>query len=177
MCHGTSVPDRGHISTFADRQLRAKGAERSLGTAIASRESSARICTSGGYIPKRFPLESSAQEYQGEFTLPFEARWGAVTLPPGDYTFKVDGANHRCITGRQGLRGRGFVMVQGIRDEKIPGSSAMIAVPTGGNYRIRLLHLAELDLTLYFAQPKAEGPVLAQAPVLNRRVPILMASK
>lgn len=120
---------------------------------------------------------ATAQEYEGKFTLPFEARWGAVTLLPGDYTFKVDGANHRCITVRQELRGRGFVMVQGIKAEKIPGSSAMIAVPTNGNYRLRMLHLAELDLTLYFAQPKAEGPVLAQAPVLNRRVPVLMASK
>ncbi|MGO9243346.1 MAG: hypothetical protein ACLQDC_01055 [Verrucomicrobiia bacterium] len=120
---------------------------------------------------------ASAQEYQGKFTLPFEARWGAVTLPPGDYTFTFDGANYRCITVRQGLRGRGYVMVQATTDEKTSGSSAMIAVPTGGNYRIRMLHLAELDLTLYFAQPKAEGPVLAQAPVLNRRVPIFMASK
>jgi len=27
--------------------------------------------------------------YQGKFTLPFEAHWGGVTLPAGDYTFTL----------------------------------------------------------------------------------------
>ena len=31
-----------------------------------------------------------AQEYEGKFTLPFEARWGMAVLPPGDYSFRVN---------------------------------------------------------------------------------------
>jgi hypothetical protein len=120
---------------------------------------------------------ASAQEYQGKFTLPFEARWGTATLPPGDYTFEFKGTTHPCITLWQGLRGRGFVLVKGMTDETTSSPSAMVAAPAGGSYRIQTLHLGELGLTLYFAQPKAERFVLAKGPVLNRRVPVLMASK
>ena len=33
---------------------------------------------------------AKAQEWQGQFTLPFEARWGQAILPAGDYSFTVD---------------------------------------------------------------------------------------
>ena len=33
--------------------------------------------------------------YKGKFTLPFETHWGSVTLPAGDYSFRVQGATSR----------------------------------------------------------------------------------
>src|SRR5690242_945626 len=35
-------------------------------------------------------MPASAQNYRGKFTLPVEARWGAVNLQPGEYTISTD---------------------------------------------------------------------------------------
>ena len=48
---------------------------------------------------------ASAQEYQGKFTLPFEARWGSAVLPAGDYTFRVN-AGEAPGWGRRGMCNR-----------------------------------------------------------------------
>ena len=36
---------------------------------------------------------ASAQVVEGKFTLPFEARWGSMVLPAGQYTLKVGTMN------------------------------------------------------------------------------------
>jgi hypothetical protein len=120
---------------------------------------------------------ANAQEIKGKFTMPFEAHWGGITLPAGDYTIALDPAARSAIKVMQGDRGTGFVLTRGVSEDTKSGASAMLAVPTRGGYRITTLHLEELGVTLYFAQPKSERFVLAQAPTLKRRVPILMASK
>ena len=119
---------------------------------------------------------ANAQEIKGKFTMPFEAHWGGITLPPGDYTIALDPAAQSTVEVMQGTRGLGFVLRSGVSEDKKSGPSAMLAVPTPGGYRITTLHLQELGLTLYFPLPKSERFVLAQTPALNRRVPILMAS-
>ena len=43
--------------------------------------------------------------------------------------------------------------------------------------RFMKVPLAEAGLTLDYKPPRAERPILAQEPVLIRRVPVLMASK
>jgi hypothetical protein len=118
-----------------------------------------------------------AQQYQGKFTLPFEARWGMVTLPPGEYSIELDTATHPYITIRHGTSGRGFVMTNAITEDTVSGHSALLAFSTGDSYRIRMFHVEELGLTLNFNSPKAERPLLAQGTTLNRHVAVLLARK
>ena len=120
-----------------------------------------------------------AQEYEGKFTLPFEARWGMAVLPPGDYSFRLDPSQSPCIAlVRQGTRGVAFVMANGGASKgEVAGSSALIAVRSAGSYRIRALQLAEAGVVLEYSPPKAERQILAQLPVHFQRVPVIAAGK
>ena len=119
-------------------------------------------------------LASASDVIRGTFTLPFEARWGADVLPPGDYTFELNVAKRPYIVAvRQGDRRVAMALADAAEQGKVSGSSALIATRTGGKYRIWTLKLAEADLTLDYAPLKVERPILAQEPVLIRRVPIM----
>jgi len=121
---------------------------------------------------------ANAQGYSGKFTLPFEARWGEADLPPGDYTFTVDPEKPSLMALIcQGNHNAALVMAQGRIEGKVSGSSALIAVLSGGKYRIRALRLADAGLVLEYTLPKAERQIYAQAPQLIRRVPVMMAAK
>ena len=122
---------------------------------------------------------ASAQDYKGTFTLPFEARWGAATLSPGSYSFQLD-AKAGGYTGliRRGSHAVAMVIDNGQSTYKEgAGPSALIAVRSGGKYRITSLRLAEVRLVLNYFPPKGEREILAQGPVLTRHVPILMAAR
>ena len=88
---------------------------------------------------------ASAQDYEGKFTLPFEARWGTAVLPAGDYSFRINTNNYSCIAlVSQGGRGVAFIMPDTAASRgEVAGSSALIAVRSAGSYRIRALRLAE----------------------------------
>jgi hypothetical protein len=121
---------------------------------------------------------ASAQNViRGKFTLPFEARWGADVLLSGDYTFELNVAARPYIVAvRQGDRRVALAMANASEQGQTSGRSALVTVRSGGKYQIWTLHLAEAGLTLDYAPLKAERPILAQEPVLIRRVPVLMAS-
>src|SRR5208337_3582110 len=116
-----------------------------------------------------------AQEYEGKFTLPFEARWGTAVLPAGDYSFRLDPSQNPCIAlVRQGTRGVAFVMADGGASKgEVAGSSALIAVASAGSYRIRALRLAEAGVVLEYSPSKAERPILAEQLVLLQRVALI----
>jgi hypothetical protein len=122
---------------------------------------------------------ASAQNViRGKFTLPFEARWGADVLLPGDYTFELNVAKRPYIVAvRQGDRGVALAMANTSEQGATSGHSALVTVRAGGKYQIWTLHLAEAGLTLDYTPLKPERPIMAQDPVLIRRVPVLMASK
>jgi hypothetical protein len=123
-------------------------------------------------------LASAQDVVRGKFTLPFEARWGADVLLPGDYTFELHLTSQPCIVAvRQGDRRVALAMANSVKQGEISGQSALVATRTGGKYRISALHLAEVGLTLEYTPVKPERPILVQEPVLIQRVPILMASK
>jgi hypothetical protein len=119
-----------------------------------------------------------AQEYEGKFTLPFEAHWGTAVLPAGDYSFRVNPGEEPCmalvIQGRQGLA---LIMANSAAKGEVAGSTALIAVRSAGSYRIRALRLAEAGVVLEYSPPKAERQLLAQQPVLLQRVPVIAAGK
>jgi len=120
----------------------------------------------------------ASAQVQGKFTLPFEARWGQATLPPGEYSFNLDTARVANIAlVRQGQRTVALIMADSQTEQhEVTGSSALVAVRSGGKYRIRALRLAEAGVVLEYMPPKAERQILARAPQLLQRVPILMAA-
>ena len=121
---------------------------------------------------------ASAQEYEGKFTLPYEARWGKAVLPAGDYSFRVNPSRDSCITlVSQGRRGVALILTSKTTRGEVAGSSALIAVRSAGSYRIRALRLAEAGVVLEYSPPKAERQILAQLPVLFQRVPVIAAGK
>ena len=121
---------------------------------------------------------ASAQEYEGKFTLPYEARWGKAVLPAGDYSFRVNPSRDSCITlVSQGRRGVALILTSKTTRGEVAGSSALITVRSPGSYRIRALRLAEAGMVLEYMPPKAERQLVAQQPVLFQRVPVIAAGK
>ncbi|MGO9273617.1 MAG: hypothetical protein ACLQOO_25830 [Terriglobia bacterium] len=115
---------------------------------------------------------------KGQFTLPFEARWGRATLPAGDYSFTLNSAGQpSIITIGQGNRSVAMVMAQSTTDSDTSKASELTVTRSGGHARIRVLHLAELGTDLYYGAPKAEGREMASAPELIQRVPITFNGK
>ena len=120
-------------------------------------------------------LASAQEAYRGRFTLPVEARWGHVVLPPGDYSFTLDHAsNDGKIMVRRGTGNLGIILTQAIRDRQTSDQSALVLVRSGGNYTIRALRLAELGMTLEYSVPKAGKQLIVQAPQLLERIPVTM---
>lgn len=119
-----------------------------------------------------------AQDYEGKFTLPFEARWGTAVLPAGDYSLRVNASQEpRILSVSQGGRGVAFILTSNTTWGEVAGSSALIAVRSAGSYRIRAFRLAEAGVVLEYMPPKAERQLLAQQPVLFQRVPVIAAGK
>jgi hypothetical protein len=108
--------------------------------------------------------------------LPFEAQWGDVVLPAGEYSFTLD---HGMVGGKVTItteerQAVGFVLNQGISGPQTIDHSELILVRSGGNYTIRALRLAGLGLTLEYSVPKGEGQLITQAPQLLERIPVAM---
>ena len=118
----------------------------------------------------------------GSFTLPFEAKWGNAVLPPGNYTFSVHSANsasgavYLVTLAPQGRIGETITSMQDL-GARIGEKNMLVAVRTGGRYRITSLHLAIANLVVNFAVPKDERTQIAAAPQLVESVPILLAMK
>jgi hypothetical protein len=122
---------------------------------------------------------ANAQEFRGQFSLPFEARWGAAVLPAGEYTFTLDEhASQRLVIVR-GEAQQAMVLPQNVEFRAIPHQSALIAVRSGGEYRIRGLYIDALGMFLDYGLTAGgqKHSKIAQAPVLIRRLPVAVAGK
>ena len=117
----------------------------------------------------------------GSFTLPFEAKWGNAVLPPGEYTFSVRSAHAASAAylvsfAPKGRSGETVISMQDL-GARIGEKNMLVAVRTGGRYRIRSLHLPIANLVVSFAVPKEERTLIAAAPELVESVPVLVAMK
>jgi hypothetical protein len=115
----------------------------------------------------------------GSFTLPFEAKCGNTVLPRGDYTFSVkstSGAAYLVSFAAKGRSGETLISVKDL-GARIGEKNVLVAVRTGGRYRIRSLHLPIADLVVNFAVPKEERTLIAATPQLVESVPVLVATK
>ncbi len=113
-------------------------------------------------------------EYEGKFTLPFQAQWGRLTLPAGSYSFTLyssaTGADMFLV--QQGKRTLGIVMPQGHGQAGSSGRSVLFVARGSGRARILALHAAELGTDFFYRPPKAGGIELASAPELIQRIPL-----
>lgn len=138
-----------------------------------------------------FASLASAQELQAKFTLPFQARWGAVTLPEGNYRLNVTSTpgGAQIIEVRGEAKGSPSAFVMGRRDYTPSiNQSALVCIREGSTGIIRVLQLRPLGETVYFAMPKAtqmyvqnrsgkNRTLLAQAPELLERLPFTALGK
>ena len=123
----------------------------------------------------------------GQFTLPFETRWGPAVLPAADYTLML---NHKgAIDVIDISRGRAkLAMVLSIAHSvrSYNSSNSVITIVRYGNKgRVLSLDLPQLGEIYFFSLPKGEkvfaqhspkskGVFVAQAPELIQRIPVLV---
>jgi hypothetical protein len=130
----------------------------------------AALCWSAG-------LASAQSAIKGEFTLPFEARWGQAVLPAGEYSFDL--ASTRVPEVVQ-IRGEGknvMIMAQGTSDIRTSENSALTVAQIGDVHVVRSLRLAPLGVTLHYAPHKVQPQAVAQMPEHIEGVPVRVAVK
>jgi hypothetical protein len=125
-----------------------------------------------------------AQDYKRTFTLPIETKWGQATLPAGDYSFTIDTASAPYVAKIRWKNGGAFVIAGAVSDRQSVARSELVLVRRGNKGTVRALALAipslhhpNGGLVFSYPPPKSERRMLAQAPVLIQRVPVLMAAK
>ncbi|HEV2424944.1 MAG TPA: hypothetical protein VGZ29_08965 [Terriglobia bacterium] len=111
-----------------------------------------------------------AQEMQGKFTLPFDARWGQATLPAGDYSFTVDQSKSAARLVLSGENTRAIIRAQGY-DPKSSDSSSLVLATDRGISTVRELKLADLGVVLYFT-PSRPHQTAAQEKEMANVIPI-----
>ena len=122
---------------------------------------------------------ANAQSAAGKFNLPVEVRWGQAVLPPGNYSFTVNSSsdsppNTVLVRGEdRKLR----IILSPAYDYSFSGKNEVTVERQGEGNTVRSLRLADVGLVIYFPAPKAKMQMLAQAPALIQRLPILMAQK
>jgi hypothetical protein len=95
---------------------------------------------------------ASGQSVKGEFTLPFNAQWGIVTLSAGHYSFTLDWMEQ----GRVRVRSRdgkteAFVLAQAL-DKRASEGSYLTVVRENGVNTITELMLAEEGVVIRYPQ-------------------------
>lgn len=119
---------------------------------------------------------ASAQTMAGRFTLPFEAQWGAATLPAGTYSFTVEGIGREAkVRVLHGAETVAYMLNQGFDMTPSRSVSLTIARNNEGKF-VRDLSLPEIGQIFHFAPPKAErGSTAGEQEIA--RIPVAPAKK
>lgn len=135
---------------------------------------------------------SSAQDFQGKFTLNHQAQWGQAVLQPGSYTLTLSRfqGGQRMVEVRRDAKGGAETTILPASENasRANGKSDLICIRQGGTLVIRALEVGPAGETVYFHAPKnvtieaqrrgSEQPVLlAMAPQLIERVPLELGAK
>src|SRR5450755_1702439 len=124
---------------------------------------------------------ASAQSVRGNFTLPFEARWGLATLPAGDYSFILRHATadgtlqlYRGTHSVALIRCRGYDAIK----DGTGGSAVILTREKGGSSpAVTALRLAPAGMLFSYAthQPKhGEAPRERE---IAQTIPVVTGSK
>ena len=128
----------------------------------------------------------SNADFSGAFTLPFEAQWGGMTLPAGDYTLRfgtlLHGAELVEVRGIGKGSPHGYVLPKR-QDSNSAAKNRLVCLSTGKTYVVGALELPAIGATLTFgaprglkilAQERGNGHAMQLAEV---RVPIKMSGR
>ena len=119
----------------------------------------------------------SAEDYSCKFSVPHQITWGKTTLPPGDYTFKLNTDIHPFTAKVEGEDVSVYVPASGLTEGAKGGQSSLIVVRRGGKGIVRTLFLADQGMVFSYNLPKGELPLMAQEPQLIQRIPVLVSGK
>jgi hypothetical protein len=106
---------------------------------------------------------ATASAQQASFHLPFEAKWGSLVLPPGDYTVHLPepalGSREVLVQGPA----VGFIMAltadnYGGRIAAPPNGDYLKLVKIGDTFYVAKYEEASMDTTLFFKTPKQPRP-------------------
>lgn len=116
-------------------------------------------------------------DYQGTFTLPFEAHWGKVVLSPGEYQLGFAPGNESVLTIRDAKTSRLVAYEPATIRDGTDGEASALLIGTRGNRQIvHSLRIAELGETYVF-DPALAHPHRVQEARRIRVVAVLTARK
>jgi hypothetical protein len=128
--------------------------------------------------------------FAGTFTLSFEAQWGEMTLPAGDYTLQygIQDNGRGLVVVRGTAKGSPYGMIlAGPLGQTSVTKNAIVCIREGKKAYVRGLELPAIGATVHFALPHgvsvkawivsekqrhSTNTQLAQAPMLIQRVPV-----
>jgi hypothetical protein len=129
--------------------------------------------------------------FTGTFTLPFEAQWGKMTLPAGDYTLKFGllSAGHALVEVQGKAEGslHGVIRVEWTRQSSAT-KNELVCVREGDTLIVRALNMPPLRESVNFAMPRGAQRTanngkhngyteLAEAPMLIQQIPVTLNAK
>ncbi len=116
-------------------------------------------------------LQASAAA--GTFKLPFDAHWGGIAMPTGDYTFVVEKASlgGTIVVYRDG-QAIGRIFPQVFNDTETQSKNpVLVCLRHNDNVAIRALRMPGIG-TFYFPLPKELKTLAAQQPQLIETVSV-----
>ena len=130
--------------------------------------------------------------FAGTFTLPFEAQWGRVALPAGEYRLAYGrlyegGVKMVEIVGKENSTPHVLILTRGVTDTSAK-KSALVCIREGDTVIVRVLEMPQIGESVDFAMPpgtklmanRSDGKknaLMAEGPKLLQRIPITLASK
>jgi hypothetical protein len=124
---------------------------------------------------------ANAQNTKGNFTLPFEARWGLATLPAGDYSFKLD---HATVDGTlqlyRGTKAVALIKSQGCNpnNDRTGGSELVVTRDKAGSGPVvTALRLASSGVVFSYAPHKPKHGTAPEEREIAQIIPVGAASE
>ncbi|HXH50994.1 MAG TPA: hypothetical protein VNM47_16750 [Terriglobia bacterium] len=129
--------------------------------------------------------------FVGTFTLPFEAQWGALTLPVGDYTLEYvmqEGGRHLAYVRSTAKGGpHGMILARPARRASAT-KNELVCIRNGKALIVRALEMPVIGESVSFPLPHGAELVaerlngstntqLAQAPMHIQRIPVEPSEK
>ncbi|HEY6292756.1 MAG TPA: hypothetical protein VI455_14505 [Terriglobia bacterium] len=123
------------------------------------------------------PGVGNAQDFKGEFTLPFDARWGGGTLPAGNYSFTLDKAESSgTLYLSQGTRTVALIHSQGHSYTQSGRCALTVSQSRDGN-AVRELSLPQIGVALHYAPRKPRRGTAAAEKEIAQAIPVTIAGK
>ena len=114
---------------------------------------------------------ANAQNLTGKFSLPFAAHWGTVTLPAGDYSFRMERPNG-LVYVESSRANIGLILPAGI-DRRPTAGNSILVTQIASVKSIRQLRLGVAGVVLYFAPASPSNHRVVQSAETQYLLPIL----